>query len=923
MIEWIISSSVLIAVIVALRYIFKGKISLRLQYALWALVLIRLLIPASFFNHSMSIMSLIPTQSSAQVERVGNSPLGYVGYDLPSLAIAEPDPNLSLAERQAQYDVNVEQYNNEIEAAKAETGVAITVGTVLYTIWLTGIIFVGLCLLISNLRFYTRLKKTRKETDNTNCPLKVYVSDRVDTPCLFGLFRPAIYVTPEVVADETTLRHVIAHETTHYYHGDHIWSALRGVCLAVHWFNPLVWLAASLSRRDAELACDESTIKRIGEDQRNSYGRTLIDLTCQKRGSLLVTATTMTGSRKSIKERITLIAKKPKMAIYTLIAVGLIAVLAVGCTFTGAKEEQDSFSPDTVSMVQTLSSAFPPDPITDTETVTYLWDMYQDFEFDGTTETLDQENVWSISVSFSDSVSGESEHFTIFQGGLCLLGDDYETFYILRDSADIYNEFLSSFDEAKKTGAESQNGVTISVDDLSGIQDEVIAYAKDYVQQRIEDFSELGENHPDGIGNYTVINAKITDIIFMNTGTAALEHSINMYRLEYRLQPDHPENVVLAGGMIMEDGWITEWGSTGQPYLLMLCSWNDSGTDIWQRIGTINTDVINVDYGTPEMVGQYGNAYTAAAMELYNKYLDTDSTSETENSDSWSEEDVERWKDEVALYGFSISPIDTSEYGDIGRVWAEAYVKQYIENTSDDNPLHSTSSAVLKSELYAESLIANPKTIIFNMRFACEAADEKAFERWFVGWAGPLDASEYPQYEGWMEFGWFIVLQESEDGSWSCTDAGTGGYGGWGFLTYDGDGVFDMLLEEAIAANGDYTPENVLRYLPLVDWSSFDSRWGAEGWNTLWNLLDDCCLTEGRVYGPEETRMWTDVYTNDQAYRDLYVMLAALNTDGAHAEVIANLLLKQRDYDPSVFNYCLQQLTADQQDRINGLVEMA
>ena len=59
----------------------------------------------------------------------------------------------------------------------------------------------------------------------------------MDTPCLFGLFRPAIYVTPEASGDPALLAHTLAHEETHYRHGDHIWSALRCLCLVVHWYR--------------------------------------------------------------------------------------------------------------------------------------------------------------------------------------------------------------------------------------------------------------------------------------------------------------------------------------------------------------------------------------------------------------------------------------------------------------------------------------------------------------------------------------------------------------------------------------------------------------------------------------------------------------------------------------------------------------
>ena len=76
------------------------------------------------------------------------------------------------------------------------------------------------------------------------CPA-VFVSPAAGSPCLFGLLRPAIYLTPETDADETARRHCLAHEQTHYRHGDHIWPALRCVCLVLHWFDPGAFIAPS------------------------------------------------------------------------------------------------------------------------------------------------------------------------------------------------------------------------------------------------------------------------------------------------------------------------------------------------------------------------------------------------------------------------------------------------------------------------------------------------------------------------------------------------------------------------------------------------------------------------------------------------------------------------------------------------------
>lgn len=74
------------------------------------------------------------------------------------------------------------------------------------------------------------------------------------------------------------MSHILTHELTHYTHGDSLWNLIRALCLTVYWFNPLVWAAASLSRRDCELACDEGVIARLGEENRFAYGRTLVGM---------------------------------------------------------------------------------------------------------------------------------------------------------------------------------------------------------------------------------------------------------------------------------------------------------------------------------------------------------------------------------------------------------------------------------------------------------------------------------------------------------------------------------------------------------------------------------------------------------------------------------------------------------------------
>lgn len=329
--QWSISSAVLIVTVIALRYLLRGKISLRMQYALWLLVLVRLLVPMSFGASGLSVMNAVP-------ERV---PTAQQSAVMPSTTVKE---NTNTPAATGTVGVPAQSMNEPIPPDLVQNiTVTTTVPTVektdwaqlIKTVWLIGVGLVGAAFLLANLRFGRRLRRSRRSVDDAGAALPVYESGATETPCLFGLLRPCIYVTPDTLADADTLRYSLAHEQTHYRHGDSLWAVLRGVCLALHWYNPLVWWAAELSRRDAEMACDESTVRRLGENERAAYGRTLVRMTCEKRPALLVTATMMTDSGKGLKERISLLVKKPKTAAYTAVAVLLIAGLSVACTFTG------------------------------------------------------------------------------------------------------------------------------------------------------------------------------------------------------------------------------------------------------------------------------------------------------------------------------------------------------------------------------------------------------------------------------------------------------------------------------------------------------------------------------------------------------------------------------------------------------------
>lgn len=332
MLEWIASSCALILAVLLLRRLLRGRIGPGLQYALWLLVLVRLLLPVSFGAARVSVQNLVRDAD----ERAASQVVTYVNQTAPDPVPSEPAPAQS-ATAQPQHTQSAAAPQPQPEAQLTVTARPVTLSDILRCAWYAGMAAMALWLIATNLAFRARLAKRARRIEYPGCKLPLYITEAVETPCLFGVLRPAIYLTPEAASEPETLAHSVEHELTHYRHGDHIWALLRCLCLVLHWYDPLVWLAAALSRRDAELACDEATIRRLGENERAAYGRTLIRISCERRATLLRTATTMNCGKRGLRERIALIAKRPKTAAYALVILILAAVAVTGCTFTGAQ----------------------------------------------------------------------------------------------------------------------------------------------------------------------------------------------------------------------------------------------------------------------------------------------------------------------------------------------------------------------------------------------------------------------------------------------------------------------------------------------------------------------------------------------------------------------------------------------------------
>ena len=337
--EILLTSSALILALLALRQLFRRTVSRRMQYALWLLVLVRLLVPVNVGTLAHNVLSAAEPVQAVVEERL-DTPVLYVQDG------TERRPAQLLPGKESQGEP-LSPPSGAAQTAPADeyytvtpTYRTVTLSEALTYVWSAGMAGVGAWFLFTNLRFARALRKARTPYSVEGCRYPVYLVSALPSPCLFGVLRPAVYLNEKALQSPDALRFVLAHEQTHARHLDPLWSLLRGVCLTVYWFDPLVWLAAVLSREDGELACDEGTLRALGADERAAYGKTLLALVpvCDKPQNPLLGATTMTSGKRSLKERVTCIAENRQAKAVAVFAAVALAAAVCAVSFTGVPD---------------------------------------------------------------------------------------------------------------------------------------------------------------------------------------------------------------------------------------------------------------------------------------------------------------------------------------------------------------------------------------------------------------------------------------------------------------------------------------------------------------------------------------------------------------------------------------------------------
>lgn len=168
----------------------------------------------------------------------------------------------------------------------------------------------------------------------------IYQSENVDSPFVLGLFKPKIYLSFQL--DAQAMEYVIAHEEAHIRRRDHWWKPIGFLLLALHWFNPLMWLGYVLLCRDIELACDEKVIREMDNENRADYTQALVACSVNRRA---IAACPLAFGEVGIKERVRSVMNYRKPAFWIIVTAIISCIVVAVCFLTNPKTSTDDTPP--------------------------------------------------------------------------------------------------------------------------------------------------------------------------------------------------------------------------------------------------------------------------------------------------------------------------------------------------------------------------------------------------------------------------------------------------------------------------------------------------------------------------------------------------------------------------------------------------
>jgi beta-lactamase regulating signal transducer with metallopeptidase domain len=326
MIAWavqaLVATSILMALVLALRRSVARAFGPGAAYALWALPALRMVMPSlpGWRALYVPVWHIAPDHSVVGIV----DPLQAAHYaavdHLAALApIAPLAPLASLSPLAPLAAVPVE---------------ALPVSTLLLVLWLAGaLVWFGWQML----RYQGFLRGALRSATllTTECGVDVLLTDAVDGPVAAGILRKRIFLPADFLAryGSRERRLALLHEGAHHDRRDIVANFVALMVLALHWWNPLAHRAYRRFRADQELACDATVLAGVGREDRHAYGSAVL-----KSASARMPGVACALSHKDeLKRRLQEMARKPLGSPRQWAGIGVaIAATLTGLAFTAS-----------------------------------------------------------------------------------------------------------------------------------------------------------------------------------------------------------------------------------------------------------------------------------------------------------------------------------------------------------------------------------------------------------------------------------------------------------------------------------------------------------------------------------------------------------------------------------------------------------
>ncbi len=343
--------SLLAGALLLVRKLFGRKLSAVLQYALWAVVLIKLVIPFGF-ESALSPLNWFASAPAAITQPITPGKQASPPIDIET-AKTEYKPQTAIPTVQ---NTAITTSPSAIPSQPVQKPLPWEAWALMA--WGAGAIATGGWLLLCRRHLRKRMKHERMDVPGrlirtfVACKLRLGIRRDiglcmhagVQVPAITGLFRPVLMLPGHLEnADTAEMEHIFLHELTHYKNGDLFAITILNLLTIAYWFNPVLWLCSRLVRKDMETLCDQKVLAMLDRDRQNGYVRTVLKYAgipgCENR---LQAAMSLNDGRCKMERRIHDMFKKKKTGKGTRVLVIAVAILMLAsCAFTACQPTPD------------------------------------------------------------------------------------------------------------------------------------------------------------------------------------------------------------------------------------------------------------------------------------------------------------------------------------------------------------------------------------------------------------------------------------------------------------------------------------------------------------------------------------------------------------------------------------------------------